>query len=396
MSAKLQPLDKLKLLATQMHLEAAEEVHRNQAPANAPDCYAPQKPASAYQAAKANMLGVTNAVVSGGKTVPLLKTMMTTACERDCHYCPFRAGRSFRRVTFKPDEMAESFMKLHKQQKVEGLFLSSGIIKGSARAQDKMLDTADILRQKHQFRGYIHLKVMPGVEKDQLRKAMQVADRLSVNLEAPNAGRLPSLAPMKVFTDELLQPLKWIEELREEDPRLRRVSTATQFVVGPAGETDVELLTTAQLLTHHAKLRRVYFSAFSPIRDTPLENAAPENPWREHRLYQSSFLIRDYGFDVEELPFAQSGKLPLEVDPKLAWARVNLANAPVELNRATQQQLLRVPGLGPKNAQKILNARRRGTLRELRDLQNIGIATKRLKDFVLLDGRAPVRQMSLF
>lgn len=292
-------------------------------------------------------------------------------------------------------------MDMHRAGVVDGLFLSSGIIKGGVSTQDKLLDAAAILRQKYHFRGYLHLKIMPGAEKEQVRQAMTLADRLSVNLEAPNDRRLLDLAPKKEFVQELLRPLQWADEIRRAEPdRLgwhgRWPSTVTQFVVGAVGESDLELLTTTEYLHKQLRLRRVYFSAFSPVVDTPLENNPAENPLRQHRLYQTSFLFRDYGFDLEELPFNQQGNLPLEIDPKLAWAQANLRENPVEVNRAAPEELLRVPGVGPKSAQTIVAARRQGTLRDERDLQKLGIATKRMKPFVLLDGQRPSYQLPLF
>ncbi len=264
-----------------------------------------------------------------GQSIKLLKTLLTSACERDCYYCPFRAGRDFRRATFKPEEFASLFMNLHRVGAAEGIFLSSGVAGGGVRTQDGLLDTADILRHKLGFHGYIHLKIMPGAEKAQVERAMQLADRVSVNLEAPNTERLARLAPHKVFMEELLQPLKWVDEIRREQPAYkgwngRWPSTVTQYVVGGSDESDLELLTTTQWLHKNVRLKRAYFSAFSPIRDTPLENKAPTDPLREHRLYQASFLLRDYGFDLEELPFAEGGNLPLPTDPKQAWAQENL------------------------------------------------------------------------
>ena len=168
-------------------------------------------------------LGVTPLVMPGGKTLPALKTLLTTACERDCYYCPFRAGRTYRRHTFSPDEMAKTFMDMVRAGLVKGLFLSSGIINGGVTTQDKLIATAELLREKYRFRGYIHLKVMPGAEKEQVRRSMQVADRLSVNLEAPNDHRLAMLAPKKQFFDELLQPLAWIESIRQNERPLALV-----------------------------------------------------------------------------------------------------------------------------------------------------------------------------
>jgi len=242
---------------------------------------------------------------------------------------------------------------------------------------------------------------MPGLERDQVLRSMQLADRVSINLEAPNTARLQKLAPHKVFLEELLQPLKWVDEIRRtqlphDAYRGRRPSLVTQMVVCAVGEDDVEILTTTQYLTRQLRLARVYFSAFSPVSDTPLENHAPENPWREHRLYQASFLLRDYGFDLEDLPFTRDGRLPLEHDPKLGWANENLRQQPVELNRADRHSLLRVPGIGPKGADTILQARHQGQLRELSDLQRLGISASRAAPFILLNGRQPQHQMRLF
>jgi predicted DNA-binding helix-hairpin-helix protein len=396
-------LVKLQDIAIHMDLEPAEEfqlkpVQSKMATAVAP-CGEPLTPRGLPL--KKDSIGVHEAVRPDGKPMRLLKTMLTTACERNCFYCPFRAGRNYRRQTFKPDEMAKTFSDMVRAGAVDGLFLSSGIIKGGATTQDKLLDTADILRTRYNFQGYLHLKIMPGAEKDQVHRAMQLADRLSVNLEGPNDKRLFQLAPKKEFVNELLRPLRWIEEIRQNEPKQlgwhgRWPSSVTQFVVGGVGESDLELLTTTQFLHQQLHLQRVYFSAFSPVKDTPLENHPAENPMRQHRLYQTSFLFRDYGFDLEEMAFDATGNLPLEIDPKMAWAKTNLKDNPVELNRADVQELLRVPGIGPKHARTIALERRKGTLKEINDLQKIGVATKRLKPFVLLDGKRPSHQLSLF
>jgi predicted DNA-binding helix-hairpin-helix protein len=396
-------ISKFKHLAENAVLEPAEEISLKPAPELAPCGIAFNDPSS-VPPQKPNLqrdLGVHHAKMPGGKTIPLLKTMLTSACERNCYYCPFRAGRDGRRVTFKPEEMAQSFMDLYRAGVVEGLFLSSGIIKGSVNTQDKLNITAEILREKHNFRGYMHLKVMPGAEKDQLRQAMRYANRLSVNLEAPNDKRLALLAPKKVFLEELVRPLQMIEEIRQTEPghlgwNGRWPSTTTQFEVGAVGETDLELLSTSEYLYKQVRIARAYFSSFRPVVDTPLEHLPPSNRLREHRLYQTSFLFRDYGFDLEDLPFTQEGNLPLEIDPKLAWAQSHLQDNPVELNRAERQELLRVPGIGPWGADSILSARRIGTLRDIDDLRHIGVQTKRLKPFVLLDGKRPTFQLPLW
>jgi predicted DNA-binding helix-hairpin-helix protein len=374
------PLEKLKLLGPPTCFEPAEEIG------------VPQPPAR-----KDDDLGgaIHNAVMPNGKRIALLKTMLTSACERNCAYCGFRQGRDFRRATFTPDELAQLFMGLYHQGIAEGVFLSSGVVGGGPRVQNRIIATAELLRRRYEFPGYIHLKIMPGAEREQILAAMYLADRVSVNLEAPNADRLAQLAPRKVFDVELLQRLRWIEEIRREMPG-RWPSSSTQFVVGAVGESDLELLTTTEYLHRQTGLARAYFSSFSPVTDTPLENHSPSSPLREHRLYQSSFLLRDYGFTVEELPFQNSGNLPLESDPKLAWARQHLTHAPIELNTADRQDLLRVPGLGPKGVEKLLRERQRGRLHDLADLRNLRIPARRAAPFILLDGRRPSHQLSLW
>jgi predicted DNA-binding helix-hairpin-helix protein len=350
---------------------------------------------------KKHSLGVTYAAMPGGKRLPMLKTLLTSACERDCYYCPFRARRNFRRATFKPEEMAGVFAQMARANVAEGLFLSSGVAGGGVRTQDKLLDTVDILRRKHEFKGYVHLKLMPGVERDQVLRAMQLAQRVSINLEAPNTQRLAKLAPHKIFLEELLQPLKWADEFRRtlaphQTFTGRWPSTVTQLVVGAVGESDVEILTTTEYVTRQLHLQRVYFSAFNPVPETPLENYTQENPWREHRLYQASFLMRDYGFTLEDMPFVGEGRLPLDVDPKLGWARANLTDTPIEVNRADKQTLLRVPGIGPKGVDAILRARRKSALRDLKDLRALGVLAARAAPFILLNGQSPARQLALF
>lgn len=357
-----------------------------------PVCFTPKEQDSAF---------VHPAQLPNGKNILLLKTLLSSACERDCFYCPFRAGRDFHRATFKPEEFANLFIKLNQSGAAEGIFLSSGLAGGGVRTQDKLLDSADILRNKLNFRGYIHLKIMPGSEKDQVYRAMQLADRVSVNLEAPNTDRLAKLAPHKQFLDELLQPLKWVEEIRRTVPAHkgwngRWPSTVTQFVAGGADESDLELLTTTDWLHKNVRLTRAYFSAFSPIRDTPMENKTAVDPLREHRLYQASFLLRDYGFDLEDLPFTNESNLPLNADPKLAWAQMNLSEKPVEINRADKGMLLRIPGIGPKGAEEILRARRSGRLRDLSALRKLGITVARAAPFLLLDGKRNPSQIPLF
>lgn len=341
------------------------------------------------------------ALLPNGQKIKLLKTLLSSACELDCFYCPFRAGRDFRRVTFQPEEFARLFSLLTQKGITEGIFLSSGLIGGGVHTQDKLLDTADILRYKFGFRGYIHLKVMPGSDRSQVERAMQLADRVSINLEAPNTQRLAKLAPHKQYIDELLQPLRWMDEIRRTQPAHRGwnghwPSSVTQFVAGGAGESDLELLSSTQYLFRKLGLKRIYFSRFNPVPDTPLENQAPTPMIREYRLYQASFLLRDYGFDVEELPFETNGLLPVQNDPKLAWAQNNLIEQPIEINTAERNMLLRIPGIGLKSADAILRMRRQTKIGDMSVLTQIGITVDRAAPFLLLNGNRQIFQPSLF
>jgi predicted DNA-binding helix-hairpin-helix protein len=380
---------RLKALSEQMAFEPAEECNQVGTPyfdrtGNCPDA-----------------VFVHPAVLPNGQRIKLLKTLLTSACERDCYYCPFRAGRDFRRATFQPEEFARLFVMLSQKGIAEGVFLSSGVVGGGIRTQDKLIDAAEIMRHKLGFGGYIHLKIMPGADRSQVERAMQLANRVSVNLEAPNDNRLEKLAPHKQFTEELLQPLRWIEEIRRFQPEYkgwngRWPSSVTQFVAGGSGESDLELLTTTDYLYRRLGLRRVYFSPFNPVPHTPLEDQPPTPVIREHRLYQASFLLRDYGFDIEEMPFESDGRLPIQTDPKLVWAQKHLSENPIEVNRAGYQTLIRVPGIGIKGARAILLARRQAKIRDVTGLKKIGLAVERAAPYLLFDGRRAAYQPTLF
>jgi predicted DNA-binding helix-hairpin-helix protein len=340
---------------------------------------------------------ITNLSTPGGPK-PVLKVMLTTACERNCYYCPFRVGRSkTRRVTFAPDELASGFDTLQRTGQADGIFLTSGIIKGSVTTQDKIIATAELIRQRYEYNGYMHLKIMPGIEHDQLYRIMQLADRVSVNLEGPTEERLSALAPKKEFLGELLGMLQLAERIRREHPEQKLASTVTQFVVGAVGDTDQELLHLSSHLYSSLHLTRAYYSGFHPLEQTPFENLAPTSPVRELRLYQASFLLRDYGWTLDDLAFLQDGNLRLDIDPKRAWADQHLRAAPVELMTAPRTQLLRIPGIGNKGAEAIMRARRQGRLTEFAHLRKLNIhAPDQAAPYILLDGHRPVMQMSLF
>jgi predicted DNA-binding helix-hairpin-helix protein len=384
-------LEKLKLISMYMDDEVTQ----------VPPCPAETYPASRQDNHIKSDFPVHMAALPNGQRFPMLKTALTTACERNCYYCAFQSRRDFRRVSHQPDELAAIYMRLYQAGAIKGLFLSSGVAGGGIRTQDRLLDTAEILRKKMGYQDYLHLKIMPGAEKDQVIRAMQLADRVSVNLEAPTTARLRELAPEKQFLDELLKPLKWVEQIRRNQPgqygwRGRWPSSTTQFVVGGGTETDLELLQTASYLHKELRLKRVYFSGFHPVSDSPFEHRQPVNPWRTHRLYQAAFLLRDYHFDFEEMAFTTQGQLLLEKDPKQAWADQHLLHAPIEINRAEAEELMRVPGIGPERAKAIIAARRGTLLRSEQDLKRLGIPVGRAAPYLVMAGRRPAHQLSFW
>ena len=336
------------------------------------------------------------AVRPDGKQIKMLKILQTNACEKDCFYCATRRGRDVPRATFKPDELAETFDQIHRARLAEAIFISSGVVGGGTRTMEKMLATAELLRGKFAFRGYLHLKLMPGAQDAAIERALQLADRVSVNLEAPSSEFLSKLSPMKRYTEELLAPLQTARNLIAKNPKLARKTLTTQFVVGAADERDRDILTRTTLLYRDLQMARIYYSAFQPIANTPLENHAPTSLVRENRLYQTDFLFRQYGFVFDDLVFDASGNLPTQADPKTMWATAHPEFFPIELNRASKEQLLRIPGIGPTSVSRILAMRRASPFSAIEQLARVGADATRAAPFVLLNGRAPARQLVLF
>ncbi len=336
------------------------------------------------------------AALPDGKSIRLLKVLQTNACQNDCYYCATRASAPVPRVSFAPEELAGLFMEMLRQGKVEGLFLSSGIAGGAPRTMDRLLATAEIVRRRYGFRGYLHLKVMPGAEYGQVEAAVALADRVSLNLEAPNAPCLARIAGKKDYENEILTRMKWIKQLADQGQATPAGQT-TQFVVGAADESDQEILATTDRLYQQVGLTRAYFSAFQPVPGTPLADHPPTPLTREHRLYQADFLFRQYGFKLNELVFDAQGHLPLATDPKLLWAQRHPERFPLEINTAGREELLRVPGIGPRAVSRLLKMRREGRLRQVEALKAAGAVASRAAPYLLLDGRpgAP-QQLSLW
>jgi putative DNA modification/repair radical SAM protein len=320
-----------------------------------------------------------------GRRVPLLRVLRTNVCELDCRYCAINRHRDAPRASFRPDELARTFMQMHERGMVAGLFLSSGVAGGPDRTAEKLIETVELLRERYRYRGYIHLKIMPGQSPDYIRRAFELADRVSINLEAPTPQHLARIAPSKDFWRHLVAPMQEVKRLQARHPEKLRAGQITQMVVGAAGDSDRDILTTTQWLYDELGMRRVYYSAYHPVCGEVLAPPAPK--LREHRLYQADWLLRFYGFRLEELPFAADGSLPQGMEPKLAWALRHPELFPVEVNRAPREWLLRVPGIGPESARRILQRRRQGAIRSLEELRGLGVVVGRALPFILLDGR---------
>lgn len=376
--------------------------------------------------------GVFYAAGRDGKRVALLKVLMTNVCTQDCMYCPHRAEQETeRRTSFKPEELADLFMDMYRRKLVEGIFLSSGIAGDPTKTMSRMVTVAELLRTRHEFPGYIHLKVMPGAERAVIERAAELVDRLSINMEAPSADHLACLSKTKNYAVGIVERMRWLSELKRS-PELRVINSqnpqpesatpdtevepevvtrqrtrsakietrpatilpagiTTQFIVGATGESDRDTYTSAAMLYREMGLTRAYFSAFYPVEGTPLEALPAQPATREHRLYQIDWLHRQYRFDMDEIEqaFDLEGNLPLWADPKVAIALRVPEQFPVDINSASYAQLLRVPGIGPISATRIVQAREWHSFRSPSELKAAGVVLKRALPFILLNGHKP-------
>lgn len=344
--------------------------------------------------------GVYRAAMPNGKRVSLLRVMFTDHCVMDCYYCPNSHWVPRRRYGFKVDELARLFADMHDRGMVDGLFLSSGIFKDPDATQERLADVVEAVRRRG-FRGYVHLKVMPGVRDDALiERSQRLGARLSINMEAPSADRLSRLSAMKDFDDGILAPMTRIAGLTRERYG-GAVGQVTQLVVGAADESDWDIYSRVRSLYGDLGVKRVYYSAFRPVRHTPLEERPATPPVREHRLYQLDWLSRVYGYEEEELrpAFDDAGFLELRADPKLMIAVGGAAadRFPVDVNAAAERDLLRVPGVGPLAAQRIVAQRRRRSITMRQELQAMGVVLKRALPFLRFPGHkpAPAKQSEL-
>ncbi len=335
--------------------------------------------------------GVYHAKVGGSHVCRLFKVLQTNECNHNCNYCAFRKDRDTKRTVLNSNEMAKAFDKVYRKRLVDGLFLSSGIDSSPDNTMQRLIDTADILRGRMGYRGYLHLKIMPGVSESAIDQALNLSDRVSVNVEGANEEALKTSSPTKSLRNLLFPTLqtldrkiKRLKELRHYGKRVKIPSVTTQLVVGAGNETDKEIIKMSNLLYKNFDLSRVFYSGFRPVKGTPLENNSAVSISREHRLYQSDFLMRFYKFDVSDIPVDNNGFLLSDIDPKQLWADNNPNFYPVNLNKADYWDLLKVPGIGPKSAEKIVSRRRSSRIMFLEQLKGMRLQLSKMQQYVVL------------
>ncbi len=342
--------------------------------------------ASTYSPRETPLPGICHAFTQDGRCVSLFKTLYTNYCSHQCNYCTNATNCSQKAKTFSytPEELASITLSLYRSNYIEGLFLSSGAGRNEDDIMEKMVETVRGLRQKHGFRGYIHLKVLPGASHGHIQEAMELADRVSINLEAPTASHMDEMCATKNYESDILQRQRYIRDLMNA-VNLPAGQT-TQLVVGAGGESDEEIFKRILYEYKEIGLKRAYYSAFCPQEGTQFERREAQPQWREHRLYQMDWLYRVYHFHPREIrqAFNENGFLE-NSDPKMAIAR-EFMDSPVDPNSATSQELLRVPGIGPRSAQRIVALRQRQTIQTKAELEALGVRIKRAAPFLKING----------
>jgi len=342
-------------------------------------------------------MGICHSWADDGRCISLLKLLLSNACAHDCAYCINRRSNDVPRATFTPEEVADITIEFYRRNYIEGLFLSSAVVKTPDYSMELMLRAVKLLRSTHRFGGYIHLKVMPGADPKLIAEAGFLADRVSANIELPSSKGLELLAPDK-HPAMVLGSIKGIShKIKENADERKSIRTAkrfapagqsTQLIVGATGDTDKTIITLSESLYRSLSLKRVYYSAFVPVtRDSRLPVVSAPPLKREHRLYQADWLLRYYGFNASELLDDAHPNLDMEVDPKVSWALRHPSFFPVEVNRAGYEEILRIPGVGVKSAQRIISARKQTSL-GFEELRRLGVVLKRAQYFVTCRGRS--------
>ena len=359
----------------------------------------------AKRGSRAGYIGNTSSAAAGcchtfsadGRCVTLLKVLMSNFCVYDCKYCVNRCSNDTRRAAFTPEELAELTIQFYRRNYIEGLFLSSGVLVSPDYTMERMIRCLDLLRNHHRFNGYIHAKAIPGASPELVKRLGLLADRLSVNIELPSEQGLQTLAPNKT-RKAIFRPMGLITSALQENkeelvkyrhaPRFAPAGQSTQMIIGATPDSDRHILSLTQGLYDKYKLKRVFYSAYVPVVENTLLPSIDTKPplLREHRLYQADWLLRFYGFRAEELLDEDNPNFNPLVDPKCSWALNHPEFFPVEVNTASREELLRVPGVGVVSAKRILYARRAGNL-EHEDLKKLGVVMKRAQYFITCKGR---------
>lgn len=325
-------------------------------------------------------------LADGGRST-LFKVLLSNVCTNDCKYCPLRENQDIRRCSLRPEETVNVFLDYYNRKQVFGVFLSSGVIGTPDVTMERINAIARILRYKHAFKGYIHLKVIPGASPAAITESVSLASAVSLNIETPGAEYLAKVSQKKDYLRDIIAPIKQISELTAKGSRFQRVKQTTQFIVGAAGETDRHIVRYMGGLYDRLNMHRVYFSAYQQglgASDLPAETVQQDHHaslTREHRLYQVDFLMRKYGFKDSEIPF-ESDQLSLTTDPKEAWAKLHPERFPVDVNRADKFELLRVPGLGPVVVNRILEMRRQCRISRIEDVARPGKLLSKAKTYL--------------
>ncbi|MCL2212295.1 MAG: putative DNA modification/repair radical SAM protein [Oscillospiraceae bacterium] len=343
--------------------------------------------------------GVCHAFSADGRCITLLKILLSNECIYNCKYCVNRTSNDVPRTTFTPAELAELTVEFYRRNYIEGLFLSSGVVKNPDYTMEQMIKALELLRHTHNFWGYIHAKTIPGASPEMVHRLGLLADRLSVNIELPSEASLKLLAPDKTRA-AVLAPMGQIRQMGEQNtrelqlyrsaPKFAAAGQATQMIIGASPETDYQIIKLSSAMYEKYALRRVFFSAYVPTSNDSLLPSMDTNPplLREHRLYQADWLMRFYKFKADEILSPETPDFNPYLDPKCNWALNNLHLFPIDVNKAGLADLLRIPGVGPTSAERIVTARRNGRL-ALADLRRIGVVLKRAQYFIVAADHLP-------
>lgn len=339
--------------------------------------------------------GICHSFAADGRCISLLKILLTNYCIYDCQYCINRSSNDVERAAFTPKEIADLTMGFYKRNYIEGLFLSSAVIKSPDHTAELMIETLSILRHQYKFNGYIHAKAIPGASQELIERLGLLADRMSVNIELPSSASLKTFAPQKT-KENILSPMKQIKNsiiqskheltVYRHAPTFAPSGQSTQMIIGASPESDKSILTLSENLYDKFKLKRVFFSAYIPLGKNPLLPVTAPPLLREHRLYQADWLLRFYGFRANELLSDENPNFSTLIDPKCEWALRHLDLFPVEINTASYQMILRVPGIGVRNTLKIVKARKYTSL-SFSDLKKMRVSLKRAQYFITANGK---------